>query len=512
MGISIRRNNFTSMDALGISLYQDMVDAGFRLVRHNWFGERTSNTQLINPLYLEELPTEGKTGMYLFQATNIMDFLSSVEPWYVMIQIHPNFIRSWVLTGNSYEEDVNGNIVVKEIPDHFRTDLQYASDDPNYIADSTYEYGHVSPNNLYAPEEASRFWLNLCPGESLWPEYEQVAVDENGFRIMNGAPLSYNLTVSSWGMALCIYCPSLSYTGRAHAWLVAQRLVNRKGSVDVERGFNPVWCMFSSNGGGQAYDSLFGDIDSDVVNPEGINQFCVRERDIHYPTPASSALVPTKQSSAVLNNQQSVRHTEKREWQINIPTGFSTWRHKYPLFMDLIGMASADTASHTDVTRRIVFADGVERSYTALLSNFKDDAGQRLFIMTDGPGTATVILADLTPHAPIDTETFTGQVDRAVKFFNLYLVDPLGTRVASDRILNLPYTIEPDSTAVDGVHYTISDLTGTVNFDVGDTKTGLYGVVKPQPGENVVLKINVDTSSIDFEVPNMIFTVNINWG
>lgn len=507
MGISVKRDNFTSMDALGFSLYQDMVEGGFELVQHNWFGERTPKSQLINPLLQENLPQEGVTGLYLFKSTHITDYLSTVEPWYILIQIHPNFIRTWVMTKNCYELDRNGNIVVKQIPEHFRTEDQQNENDA-----VTYEYGYVSPYNEYDEEQPHRYWLNLCPDESMWPEYEEVPLDENGFRTLESAPLSYNLTISSWGIALCIYAPSYAHTGRAQAWLVAQRLVNRNGTVDIERGFNPVWCMYSQNGGGQAYDSLFGDVDSDEVNPIGVNQFCVRERDVHYPTPATSAIVHSKHNAAVLNNMQSVRHLEDRTWQVDIPTGFSTWRHKYPLYMDLIGMASADMASHTDVTRRVVFGDGVERSYTALLANFKDNAGQRLFIMTDGPGTDKIVYVDYLPSAPIDTETFTAQQDIAVKFLNIYITDQFGTRVASDRILECPYTIEAESTAVDGTHYVINDVTGKITFNVGDTKAGLYGIAKPQPGESVVLKINVDTSAIDDSVPNIIFTININWG
>ncbi len=455
MGISVTRNGFRSLDSLVFKLQEDLVTAGFELVRFRSFGERTPDSQLINPSPLALQPVEGSTAQYLFKATGQVDILAAVEPWFLLIEVHPNFLRTWALTEDSFEYDRNDNLLVKQIPEHSRSEHQLKDEDLD--AGATYQFGHMSKNGLWHKDDPYRFFLNIIPGASTWEGYEDVGIDANGFRVCAGAPLSYTLTVSSYGVVFVCHSPVLSHTGNCHSWFCIQRLVNRQGKVDYTKGFNPVWCLFSQNGGGEVYQSVFDIDDSgEDFDKNGVSQFCVRERDIYYPTPTVSALVPSSIGCPIVNNRQSVSHDETRGWSVEIPSGFSTWRHKYSLFMDLLGMASADVAQYSDITKRVVFSDGYNRSYMAMLANYKNNKGQRLFVLTDGPGTHEKLNDDLIPF--VKTKTISHPSTEAfVKFFTLYLVDKFSTLVATPHVLAVPFRVIPELTnAVLGEHYDIN--------------------------------------------------------
>lgn len=447
MGISIRRDKFVRLEDLIYQLHLDMVEAGFELVGTSVFGERTPTSQLINPTVQLNVPEAGKTARYMFKATNRVDRLASAEPWMIIFEVHPHFLRCWALTENALDYDRNGNLTVKEIPEVFQVE--------NLPPDTTCEFGYMSKLGHYKEETYGSQFLSLIPTESTWFNYEDVPVDANGYRIMAAAPLSYRLTISNNGIAFYCFSPKHSDTGNCHSWFVVQRLVNHLGKVDFTKGFNPVWCLFSQNGGGESTHSIFGEVDNAPLDASGIQQFCLRERDIKFPTPCVSALVPSQIGSAVIGNSQSVRHTEKGGWEVEIPTGFSTWRHKYTLFADLIGMASADMTTHTGVVLDDAFLEGEDRSYVGMQANFKNNKGQRLFMLLDGPGIAKS--TELIPFAS-NLGQYHPATDDFVKFFELKLKDLLGTEVSSDRGIIVPFNVVIDQTTAEfGIDYLIPE-------------------------------------------------------
>tara|TARA_Y100001963_G_scaffold158957_1_gene260527 strand:+ start:530 stop:1978 length:1449 start_codon:yes stop_codon:yes gene_type:complete len=348
------RHGFKSCTDLAYNLYLDLVDIGFDLVLWRKYGERLDNTQLINPIEMQTPPDVNVAALYLLSASNKIDAFSVVEHWELLIEAHPRYLKIWVLTPDSYSIDEYGVLVVKDMPSYTRfTDLDGESDETKH-----YQYGYLA-QGFYKEGTKFKSFLDFREDTANWDiDYSE----------LEGNPLTYVLSKDNAGIFVGISAEPQENYGNRFAWFAVSRLTNAEGKVKREHVKRPVWCLFSLDGGGGS-----------VLNPKGIQQFCVRESDIHLPTDKTSAVLPSNRFNAVINPIEQTSLGFDGTTVIEKVQGFSNFRFRYALtpFMPILAFASADVHEATEQLKES-FPDG-DVVYTAWLANGPHSTGMRLY-------------------------------------------------------------------------------------------------------------------------------------
>ena len=196
-------------------------------------------------------------------------------------------------------------------------------------------------------------------------------------------PMSYVLSISDHGIALCTWIEGRDEDGCRFNWFVIQRAINKDGTV-VKTGLAPLFCVFSSNGGGSETASF--------LDPRGIQRFTVREADMNAPSVPVSAVIHSADASAVINPLQQTCLSETGEYDFKLMQGLSTHRHSYAYEIDMVGYSSADVISHdTDLQVQVyneVDEGGAvkKRTYHALNANGPKNTGMRIYLLKSGGG------------------------------------------------------------------------------------------------------------------------------
>lgn len=197
-------------------------------------------------------------------------------------------------------------------------------------------------------------------------------------------PMTYALSISDHGIALATWVEGRDEDGCRFNWFVIQRAINKDGTV-VTTGLAPLFCVFSSNGGGSESASF--------LDPRGIQRFTVREADMNAPSVPVSAVIHSADASAVINPLQQTCLSETGEYDFKLMQGLSTHRHSYAYEIDMIGYSSADVISH-DTDLQVQVYNEVEavggapkkRTYRALNANGPKNTGMRIYLLKSGGG------------------------------------------------------------------------------------------------------------------------------
>jgi len=349
MGISIERNNFVSLQLMWKSIVDAMVSGGFEVELAADATGGVLNISSAGTSYSDS------TVLYVLKPTTDVDALADTQPWRIVIRIE-----------NISDEVANSYSVNVVTP----TQIMYVPGSSFAIAapDEDKEQGLLNVDG--DSTDYNRSFFHREPGSSTWSCFPSETNVE-------AVPLSYRISVSDHGIVLFTWAEAQDRAGDCFNWFCIQRAVDSDGVVLVD-GHAPLWCVFSQDGGGGS--------NLDTVDAEGIRKFVVREDDVNAPTESVSAVVPTADSSPIINPIQQVAISESNKYMLNFPQGINTQRYAYPHQLDMICYTSADVISQYSEPSLLIYGETQPRTYKAMNANFKDNKGMRMLMLIVGSG------------------------------------------------------------------------------------------------------------------------------
>lgn len=447
----IERNGFTKVTDMAYSLYLDLVSLGFNLKFFRNYGGRFDDYQLINPFPVSGEPSADLTAIYVFESTVNIDPFGKAEPWEIVLEVHPRYMRVWVLTSDSYDFDEYGVMVIKNMPNYLRFSDKGIPD--NEIDDGDefhYNYGYLS-GKYYKVEQPFVNFLDFNEENSNWgiEHYE-----------LEGSPLKYIISTDGTGVFVGFSSEPHADKGNCFAWFAVGRLTDTKGQIKTSYRSRPVWCVYSLDGGGSnAID------DASALRPNGIRQFCVREADIVYPTDSTSAVIPGQRFNAILNPVQQTSLDEQGRAILSRVQGFSNYRFKYAQtpYFPIMAYASADIAEETEIV--LDTDQEFEVNYHAWLSNSSTSKGMRVYIGESvGRDFDSGVL-----YKMLVSDWSVGFQDTGVR---LHLVSVRVTDALSGQLVN----------AVEDMPFTVDILGSTTTLIGDDTELHDGNIISPPNG------------------------------
>lgn len=341
MSLSIERNGFTDITAMGFQIVKDLETTGFSVVAAD---------KLDTDVY------QATTNHYILEPDASVDPLIEDQPWRLMLEFNQNtgYINVWALTPTQID-DTN-------------SPTQYKQD---------YDSGRLSLENSADSSLAKSFFWHRAKDKTQWSCYKPDGVDDQSI------PLSYHLSVTDHGVFFHMWAESFDSAGDCFCWFVIQRPVDCNTGLVVSDGKAMLMCMFSRHGMDNI-NKLNNAVDSKVT--ESIQMFTVRESDINKPTIPVSAVVPTADNYPVINPIQQIALMEDSNYVIRMPQGFTTDRYIYDYKLDMIAYTSADVLSQWSRPSFTVFGEPAMRTYKALNANFPNNTGMRILCQTQGKG------------------------------------------------------------------------------------------------------------------------------
>lgn len=183
---------------------------------------------------------------------------------------------------------------------------------------------------------------------------------------LSSVPMSYNLSITDHGIALCVFIEGHDNTGTSFSWFVAQR--GRADSETFPGSTSPLFCVYSIAGG--------QDGNPDDLVPDSIERFTVIEKDINSASEPISAVIPTPDSYPIINPLQQVSLFEGNVACVLFPQLINTQRYLYFVKMDMLAYTSADVISADSA---IEVSTGAKRiRYKAQSANGRDNRGLRI--------------------------------------------------------------------------------------------------------------------------------------
>lgn len=400
MGISVERYRFSSMTAMFADIMQVMKDNGFNLL----------NIDDQTPTGTPDFSIATKA---LFAATDAVDPIAVEDsdtaharfalrqPWRLAFEMDhaKQAIRIYACTPTNIKwTDQVYDIAISKV-DTFK---QSASQFRSLTSRSgllTSNSGHTYETTFSASvDEGPKYFtgvdwtapaqLDTTDGNLYSIRYEHFGFDISKIDL-EAIPMSYRLSITDHGLALCIWPEGYDSTGDKFFWFNIQRLVNKDTGVPIigneivgVEGKAPLMCLFSMTGSGGPYEA------PDISSPwyHGAYQFVVREFDVHAPTVPVSATIDSADNCRVINSVEQVCHFEGNKMIINMPKGFNTQRFVYPHEMDIIAYTSADVTSQFADIPVTQYGEAEPRRFKALKSNFAHNRGMRLLMLTKGAG------------------------------------------------------------------------------------------------------------------------------
>lgn len=190
-------------------------------------------------------------------------------------------------------------------------------------------------------------------------------------------PLSYMLSISSHGIACCVWVEGQDDAGSKFSWFVVQRPVDNETGTTLITGKAPVFALWSTTGGDGA--ALTSD-------NHHIYKFVVRESDVNVPTEPKPACIAEEDSDPVMNPIQQVSIAEGNLYIITFPNSLNTQRHVYKHELDMLAYTSADVVSQSTEVDLTVYGEAQPRTYKALNANGPFNTGMRILMLMDGGG------------------------------------------------------------------------------------------------------------------------------
>lgn len=382
MPIFTHATGFDDQRKLYRAIAQDLVKGGMALVSVN--GDNTQTDPANIP---EDVAT------LVLAATPTMDPVADDQPWRLCFKMTKDTVRAYAATPLQILDDgtisVSGKGTVTQAGSGNAPDVSvsfpfYSGTIGNYRPEVT-GVG-TTPEDVAQRDTYFYHRGRIDKGVTLAKGSMQFAVDPNPANLsladQSATPFSYAVSVSAHGIAVVTNVEAQDDLGCRQNWFCIQRAINPDGTV-VVTGKAPLFCMYSCYGGGSA--------DANTVVPLGIMRFTVRESDLNAPAPATSAVVHTPDSNAVMNPIQQVTFNENNRYDFRFPAGLNTHRHSYPYEIDMIGYGSADVSSQRISIEVQVYGETKDgqpllRKYRAQAANCPRNTGMRLFLLEQGGG------------------------------------------------------------------------------------------------------------------------------
>ena len=379
----IVKSGFTSNVKMWKSILTDLIANGFSLVSYN-------NT------IASTLPSTDLTA-FVVEATSAIDPLAGTgaQRWRVACKLNEKRTQLYVAAPEQISDTgtiaktgaitISGSVVPEyagQIGARYTGNAGAAGD--NEVA--FYHRGIQNANTTVYYGGTMAFPPNATTSATL-----QTNADSLIFADPEATPFTYHLAITDHGFAIHIQVEGRDSDGCRAAWFVVQRAINSDGTV-VEDGKAPLFCMFSTNGGGSSDN---GTEVRSVPNSPGsyqVMRFTVRESDVNAPTLPVLAHLHSADASAVINPYQMVPFSEDNHFDFRLPQGFNTQRYSYPYEMDVVGYASSDVISNGTTIDVQVYnetvdgqpsGDPLKRQYKALTANSPNNTGMRIFFLAD---------------------------------------------------------------------------------------------------------------------------------
>jgi hypothetical protein len=342
MSFTVERNGYTSVQALGKQLADDMIANGFVLVA-------------VNGSNVTPSPTTSTTH-YVFAPGPEVDSVNT--EWRLVMEASDNlngYMRFWACHSTQITDDTF--IVV------------------NNAASS--QSGHMSlDNDIDSPNSV---FMSRDTIQSNWSCFKNLGVDPRAI------PLSYRLSISDHGISFFTWAESFDKAGDCFSWFTIQRPVLKDGTV-VAEGKRPVFCVFSQQGGGDTDVALSEDL---PAIGDRILKFVVYESDINAPTRPRSACLSGPDNKAIINPLQQVALSEDNKFVVFFPQGINTQRYSYPYELDMISYTSADVISQNQEVPVSLYDEAQPRKYIGMQANFPNNTGLRMLCLVEGSGIPT---------------------------------------------------------------------------------------------------------------------------
>lgn len=335
------KGNITSLKDMWFKIATDLVASGGMTVETTYYDTGGGVPNYSSPSTTPSL----ESLVYVFAPTADMD-PNTDQDWRLVVSLTESYYDIWAVTPTQIIQDGTSFVIAKTNSDPLQ------------------ESGRFSKDNLADASalEANIHFFSRVEDSSSWSCHQ-------GNEDANLLPLSYNLTVGTHGLVLTTWAEGRSKDGDCFNWFVIQRSVDSNG-LTIESTKDPLFCAFSPSGG--------GDNDVNVIDPDGILKFVVREGDINAPTKPRSAVVPSADSAAWFNPIQQVSTSENGKFIVSFPRGLNTQRYRYDTELDMVAFASADVvAQGTEVPLTLY---GNLRKYKAINANHINNKGMRLLI------------------------------------------------------------------------------------------------------------------------------------
>jgi hypothetical protein len=180
-------------------------------------------------------------------------------------------------------------------------------------------------------------------------------------------PMTYSLSITPRGVALCVWEDYVSDSGAAAiSWFVVQRPVDRTSGATVVAGKAPVFCLSGVN--------------------NLINRFVVRESDVLKPSDPVDATKDSDYNNAIINGMEQVAISEGNRYVVAFPSRLNTTRYAYTYELDMLGYTSADVVSENTDVPLTVYGEATPRKYVSLLANGANNTGMRIVSIKEGGG------------------------------------------------------------------------------------------------------------------------------
>lgn len=348
MGYTVEKNNFISMETLAADLGAELLANGFSLVSVD---DQNANLTL-----------GASHQRLLFRATTDVDPLCPADPNDVQVGEQP-----WLLF--IVADDASDTL---DFYTFTPTQLILGGAGEVEVSVSRTEAGGTTIAN-------SGFMFKNSETQTLGVENHFFSYEQWGFENIDeeAVPLSYFLTITDHGLAFMLWAEAYDKDGDKFGWWAIQRMVNDTGAVVVD-GKAPLFCVFSVDGGGGE--------DLNIVEPDGILKFVVRETDVNAPTIPVSAAKDTADSARIINSVQQTSIYENGQFIINFPRSLNTQRYSYPHELDIIAYASSDVTSQFATHEVTVYGEGQPREYRAMNANHSNNKGMRIYFQVTGLG------------------------------------------------------------------------------------------------------------------------------
>lgn len=382
-GFNVQRDGFVGVAALIASVISDMAANGFTL--------KFPGSPISSPP-----PTAFSATL---EVTATVDSLAATQPWRVHFQVIDDYqCKAYVASNVQLPDDGTTSKLERGLS-------LTAADSAGVIgSDLTYPYKLDTTTLMIPPADinTNQTWDVSTVARAKRINNADSQFIDRSIRIPDSQtaqsyPMSYTLSISAHGIALCIWEEAQDPTGNKFAWFVVQRPVDRTTGValvDVASK-TPVFCVYGLKdmyvpAAIRPNTLTSGGSNEQIIYDErwepGIKKFVVRERDVLKPTPSVPATYDVDDSNAIINDNQQVCITEDNKYVITFPNKLNTPRHAYTHELDMMAYTSADVVSqHTEVPLT-VYAEATPRIYKAMTANGPNNTNMRLMLLTSGGG------------------------------------------------------------------------------------------------------------------------------